>query len=66
MQNLFIFFIKVVKYMSLLLQNNTVTHGELSCHSVSECAPQAYHFHLMNGIDWIGRQAWGEKGAEGK
>lgn len=52
--------------MSLLLQNNTVTHGEVSCHSVSECAPQAYHFHLMNGIDWIGRQAWGEKGAKGK
>lgn len=42
--------------------NTAQTHRELSWHSASACAPQAYHFHLMNGVDWIGRQAWGEKG----
>lgn len=34
---------------------------ELSHCSTSLCAPQAYHFYLMMGVDWIRSQAKGKK-----
>lgn len=45
--------------------NITPSYGELSWHSASACAPRAYRLHLMNWVDWIGRQAWGEKRGRG-
>lgn len=44
--------------------NITRSYRELSRHSASVRVPQAYHFYLMNGGDWIGRQRWGVKGAD--
>lgn len=44
--------------------NITRSYSELSRHSPPVRVPQAYHLHLMNGLDWIGRQGWGAEEGE--
>lgn len=46
--------------------NITRSYSELSRHSPPVRVPQAYHLHLMNGLDWILRQRWGAEEAEGE